>query len=283
MLPRSVLLLSPAHFTVHRLLTTATTTTNMQLTVAPGSAAALTSDGAIRCLLDTRYPLPDRQSSAAFAHARQLAEELALAIPAQLGPFSVPPPTTAAEGEAPSADRLGSSYTAFTRLHAVMLERDRIWVCLDLFLHDCAPEVCQRMDESVAEPIHILASRPGDGYEMRRSPMLDGRVAQRYAHFREHDKGPRPYFADNLNPPVYINGIRFEGNLDEMHDALMFADDGETWEPQEICGDRRAEDGVLEVLVKWKSGKETWEMYDDMAKSEPELVDGYECLHGKVS
>lgn len=49
---------------LHRsLLTTTTTTTkpiatNMQLTVAPESSAALRADGTIRCLLDMRYPLP---------------------------------------------------------------------------------------------------------------------------------------------------------------------------------------------------------------------------------
>ena len=103
--------------------------------------------------------------------------------------------------------------------------------------------------------------------------MLDWRVARRYELFREFDKGPRPYFADDLNPPIHINGIRFEGSEDELDDAVRLADDGETWEPEKIRGNRRAQDGILEVLVKWKSGRETWEMYDDLAKSEPELVD----------
>lgn len=142
-----------AHLLAVHWLTTATTA-NMQLTVAPESAAALTSDGTIRCLLDARYPLPDRQSSAAFAHARQLAEELALAIPEQLGPPPVPPPTTSAgagaDGEAPWTNNLSSRYTTFTGLHAALLQRNRIWVCLDLFLHDCAPEIRRRVDESVA-------------------------------------------------------------------------------------------------------------------------------------
>jgi len=80
------------HCTAHRSQLTTTTittkpiTTNMQLTVAPESSAALMADGTIRCLLDMWYPLPSRQSSAAIAFACQWAEELSRAIPTQLGP-----------------------------------------------------------------------------------------------------------------------------------------------------------------------------------------------------
>ncbi len=81
------------------LLTTTTTTTaepiatNMQLTVAHESSAALTADRAIRSLLTTRYPLLSRHSSAAFALADQMVEELARTVPVQLGPlqFRQPP------------------------------------------------------------------------------------------------------------------------------------------------------------------------------------------------
>lgn len=45
---------------------------------------------------------------------------------------------------------------------------------------------------------------------------------------------------------------------------------GKRWEPEKICVNRRAQDGILEVLVKWKSGRETWEIYEDVAKSDPE-------------
>jgi hypothetical protein len=209
----------------------------MKLTVAPESSAALTADGTIRCLLDMRYPLPSRQSSAAIAFARQFADELARAVPAHLGP----PPE--------------------------------------------APEIRRQVDESLAQPIHvILIHESGDGYRIRRSPALDSRVAQRYAVIREQDRGPRPYFADNLNPPLYVDGIRFEGSLDELEAGGLGVpgEEWEEWEVKEVCGHRTADDGVLEVLVRWMSGKETWELYEDVAQSEAEAFDGYERVHGWV-
>ncbi|KAL2024960.1 hypothetical protein VTK56DRAFT_3659 [Thermocarpiscus australiensis] len=55
----------------------------------------------------------------------------------------------------------------------------------------------------------------------------------------------------------------------------------EEWEVEEICGDRKLDDGGVELLVKWKGGEETWEPYDNLA--ETEALDRYECLHGQVS
>ena len=54
----------------------------------------------------------------------------------------------------------------------------------------------------------------------------------------------------------------------------------EEWEVEEICGDRRLDDGGLELLVKWKGGEETWEPYENVA--EAEALDEYERLHGRV-
>jgi hypothetical protein len=52
----------------------------------------------------------------------------------------------------------------------------------------------------------------------------------------------------------------------------------EEWEVEEICGDRRRDDGDLELLVKWK---ETWVPYENVA--ETEALDEYERLHGQVT
>ena len=258
----------------------------MQLTVAPESSAALTADGTIRCLLSTRYPLLSRQSSAALALADQLVEELTRAVPAQLGPPPVPSYTTKAEDGAPSTDNV-PSYTADTRLHAVVLERNRLLVCFDLFLHDCKPEVRRLVDESMARPIHVLL-KSGDLCQMRRSPMLDGEVAERYKEFRRLDKGPRPYFNDSLNPGFYVNGRHFEGNIEDYGPEFEFPvgegeDEDETWEFDEVCGDRIAEDGVPELLVRWKSGRETWEPYEDMAGWQPEALADYKRRCGQTS
>ena len=98
--------------------------------------------------------------------------------------------------------------------------------------------------------------------------MLDVRVAETYTDIRGNDRGPRPHFTDSLNPPIYIDGIRLEGTLDEYLAGFGPSDagstylckEGEEWELQKVCGKRRADDGVLELFVKWKIGRETWEM-----------------------
>ncbi|KAK3299490.1 uncharacterized protein B0H64DRAFT_388632 [Chaetomium fimeti] len=259
----------------------------MQLTVAPESSAALTADGTIRCLLSMRYPLPSRHSSDAIAFARQSTEELARAIPAQLGPPPVPSPAIATDGGATSTDSV-TSYTADVQLHGVLLDRNRLLVCFDLFLHDCKPEVRRQVDESLARPIHaVVIHESGDGYRISGNPALDARVAQRYAEMREDDWGPRPYFNDSSKPSLYINGIRFEGSLEEYEAAVMNPDeawdDGEEWEAEGICGHRTAQDGILEVRMKWKSGRETWERYTDVAQNETEALEEYERLHGRVT
>ena len=114
--------------------------------------------------------------------------------------------------------------------------------------------------------------------------MLDAPVAQRYARFREVDRGAKPYFADSLNPPLYVDGIRFEGTLEEFEAGLEAPfEEGEEWEPDEVCGHRRAGDGFLEVLMKWKSGREpTWELYEDVARTDPKVLEEYGRVHGKV-
>jgi hypothetical protein len=47
-----------------------------------------------------------------------------------------------------------------------------------------------------------------------------------------------------------------------------------------ISGDRKLDDGSLELLVRWKGGEETWEPYENVA--ETEALDRYERLHGRV-
>ncbi|KAK4149973.1 hypothetical protein C8A00DRAFT_18417, partial [Chaetomidium leptoderma] len=64
--------------------------------------------------------------------------------------------------------------------------------------------------------------------------------------------------------------------------SLVVGDDGggEEWEVEEICSDRRLDDGGLELLVKWRGGEEIWEPYENVA--ETEALDEYERLYGRV-
>lgn len=63
----------------------------------------------------------------------------------------------------------------------------------------------------------------------------------------------------------------------------MAGDDGgeEQWEVEEICGDRRLDDGGLEMLMKWRGREKTWELYENMA--ETVALDECERLHGPVT
>lgn len=70
---------------------------------------------------------------------------------------------------------------------------------------------------------------------------------------------------------------------DSPQTPLVAGDDGkeEEWEVEEICGDRRLDDGGLGLLVKWKGGEEIWEPYENVA--ETEALDQYERRHGTVT
>lgn len=250
----------------------------MQLIIDPDSAATLTSKGTIRCLLDMiPYPLPSRQYTPATGFARQLADDVASAAASQLEP-----PTGR-----------DTSYSAEAELRTVTLCLNHIKACFDLFLDDCDPEVRRQADESTAQPIHVVDTHEsGAGYRMSRAPWLDARVADLYAGMRDYDKGPGPCFSDSENPSLFLGGARFEGTVEEYEETLRngdwpveeWEDDGEPWEVDEVCGGRRAVDGDLEVLVKWKSGREsTWELYDDLARADPEPLAEYERLHGKLT
>ncbi|KAK4232876.1 hypothetical protein C8A03DRAFT_39470 [Achaetomium macrosporum] len=44
-----------------------------------------------------------------------------------------------------------------------------------------------------------------------------------------------------------------------MRGVIDDAGEEEEWEVEEICGDKKLDDGGVELLVKWKGGEETWE------------------------
>lgn len=38
-----------------------------------------------------------------------------------------------------------------------------------------------------------------------------------------------------------------------------------------------------QLLVKWKTGREpTWELYEDVARTDPEVLQEYEHVYGKI-
>jgi hypothetical protein len=195
----------------------------MQLDVSPATSAALKADSTIRCLADVKYQPepPSRHSSAAFALARDLADEFTTALVVQLGQAAV----AAADSKEPSPSGTNTtdstSAGAQAQLYAVQLRRNRMLVCFDVFLDHCTPELRQQMDETVARPIHAVTKLADDNrYRVDRKPPLDVRVAREIAWVQEVDEGPRPYFTDDMNPPFYDGGIRVEDNLEELYPFL---------------------------------------------------------------
>ena len=64
---------------------------------------------------------------------------------------------------------------------------------------------------------------------------------------------------------------------------MFSGEEGEEWEVKEICGNRKGDDGVLELLVKWKSSKQAWELYEGVAQTDAEALDTYDRLHGQAT
>lgn len=170
----------------------------MQLNIAPESYAALKANGTLRCFVETRYTPPSRRSSVAIAFAQNLVQELTDALLANIAHIE--------PGEIPT----DTNPTADLKLNAVALRRGtRCYIFYDMFLRECEEEIRSKVDQSVDEPIHVIYKAEGV-YNLRRNPALDRRVAQQYAHLQHVDKGPRPYFTDSQNPPVYDEGERVE-------------------------------------------------------------------------
>ncbi|KAG7285847.1 hypothetical protein NEMBOFW57_008141 [Staphylotrichum longicolle] len=60
-----------------------------------------------------------------------------------------------------------------------------------------------------------------------------------------------------------------ERRVADVRNEELAGDDGgeEEFPVEEICGDRKLDDGGLELLVRWKSGEETWEPYENVAET----------------
>lgn len=174
----------------------------MQLNIAPESYAALKANGALRCFFESRYTPSSRFSSVAIAFAHDLVKEFTDALLAHIA-------QTEAANPSPTVD---------LTLNAVTLRRGkRFFICYDMFLKECKEEVRSKIDQSVDQPIHVIYEAK-DVYHLRRNPALDRRVAQEYARLQQIDKGPRPYFTDSQNPPVYDEGERVEGPGYDIYD-----------------------------------------------------------------
>jgi len=81
-------------------------------------------------------------------------------------------------------------------------------ICLDISL--CDDQVRLEIDQNPENPIHEVLQE-GNVHRVQMNRTLDARAAVEYKRRQSFDRGPRPYFADLANPPVYDLGNRIEG------------------------------------------------------------------------
>jgi hypothetical protein len=126
------------------------------------------------------------------------------------------------------------------------------------YLPEDDAKICQLREQGLSW-IAIAKHFPG-----RSAGAIDVRYHTKLKHTETSQHGA-PQFCDSPRTPSVVSG---DGKEEE-------------WEVEEICGDRRLDDGGLELLVKWKGGKETWEPYENVV--ETEALDQYERRHGTVT
>lgn len=149
------------------------------------TTTALKQDGSLRCLLKIKYRHRDRHSVPAIAWAKRKADEVSHGL------------LKTAELEAEA-----EGLTICVNLVELGEHRHSSWICWDLYLEKCTSEARDRIDQSTRQPIYMISKR-GDVLIARRAPKMDLIVTGKYERSRELDKGPRPYFRDGANPPLY--------------------------------------------------------------------------------
>jgi hypothetical protein len=149
---------------------------------------ALKADLSLRCFHRARLTLGSRRSADVIRWAESLAETLIAMLGPEMSGFSV-------------------------KLNAVLLlrsnRRNVVLICFDIFHGKCPEEVRNMISQSFERPIHQIRRRENACY-IQREEKLDATVAAEYTRLGKLDNGPRPFFADLENPPVYCNGSRIE-------------------------------------------------------------------------
>jgi hypothetical protein len=107
--------------------------------------------------------------------------------------------------------------------------QSKAFICCDLFLHECDEGERNQFSQNTQQPIHEVGKR-GDSCHVIRRKKMDSIVAEEYRHLQEIDHGPRPYFVDERNPPLYVDGRRVEKSKGGIPD------------PNELKGDKLKKD-----------------------------------------
>ncbi|KAH7318082.1 hypothetical protein B0I35DRAFT_431276 [Stachybotrys elegans] len=160
-----------------------------EVKVAPETSAALAADLTARCLLKTRYRDECRHSKIGIPWARSRAEKITKAMLESIGQ-----PTPKFSLQPIMVDLLGLRDTAF--------------ICFDIFLEGC--NIRTEIDQAFERPVHIITHRAKVFHVRRAERRIEARVADEYRRTAKLDKGPRPFFTDLQNPPIYDLGRRLE-------------------------------------------------------------------------
>jgi hypothetical protein len=123
------------------------------------------------------------------------------------------------------------------RLNIVDLLRHHAYLCFDLYLEGCSEQRRSEIDQSLERPIHLVFKKKNT-YWAQRHKRLDAAVARTYTRLQTKDKGPRPYFYDIMNPPLYDGGRRVPSQ--EVEGYAQDSDSDGSGE--KIPGDKPVED-----------------------------------------
>ncbi|KAH9889192.1 hypothetical protein F4778DRAFT_394941 [Xylariomycetidae sp. FL2044] len=198
----------------------------LQVKVDSHMLNALTTDLTARCVLRTKYKHESRHSKDAIAWANSRAEKLTTAMLKQIG----------------------KENTAFNiQLNIVQLLdfHHRANICYDLFLDGFDEHIRLEIERSIERPIFLVIRRGDTLHVNRGNKGVDAMVADEWKFIGKLDKGPRPYFVDRMNPPLYSDGKRIENPAE----FLSGAKDSSSSEEDED-GKRGEQDSLKEVAVE---------------------------------
>lgn len=204
----------------------------LQVKVDSHMLNALTADLTARCVLKTKYKHESRHSKDAIAWANSRAEKLTTAM----------------------LKHIGKENAAFkVQLNIVKLLdfHNRAYICYDLFLDGLDEHIRLEIERSIERPIFLI-SRRGDVLHVNRGKKgVDAMVADELKDIGEFDKGPRPYFVDVMNPPLYCDGKRIE-NPAELMSGSGEGENGEdlSLSEEDEDGKKGEQDSLKEVAVE---------------------------------
>ncbi|KAG2420026.1 hypothetical protein HFD88_004824 [Aspergillus terreus] len=165
----------------------------MEVQVAPESRAALKEHLTLRCVVRAKYHRDkSRRSAEVISWSQSLVQILCTTLLREVGQET-------------------SGFSTQLNIVQMIGSPNIVYICFDLFLDECDERLRTEISEDfrTQRPIHYIIQKRRLFY-VRRDERADQQVAGQYSWMSCLDKGPRPFFSDLANPPVYHNGRRIE-------------------------------------------------------------------------